>query len=382
MVVADPGILGRGRVGLLCHPASVDSTLQHAADLLVAAGVDLRCLLGPEHGVRGDVQDMAGVQDGVDNRLGIPVHSLYGTTVESLRPAPHMLEGLDLVVVDLQDVGSRYYTYVWTMVLTMQACAEAGLGVVVLDRPNPIGGQVEGPGIDDGFGSFVGYHPVCTRHGMTVGEIARLTRAELGLELELQVVRTEGWQRRRLFDQTGLPWVLPSPNMPTLETALVYPGGCLVEGTNLSEGRGCTRPFEIIGAPWIDPWQLVQALEQEDLDGIRLRPLTFSPTFHKHAGCACGGVQVHVTRRSRFRPLRTYVALLCGIHHLWPDEFSWRAQAYEFVDQIPAIDLLAGGTWLREGIEQDLTLEALTARWDRAQADFQERRRPFLLYRD
>ena len=368
------------RAGLLCHPASVSSSLAHAADL-VAGVVDLRCLLGPEHGVRGDVQDMASVGHHRDPRLGVPVHSLYGTTAESLRPAAEALDGLDLVIVDLQDVGSRYYTYVWTMVMTMEACAEAGVEVMVLDRPNPLGGlAVEGPGIDAGFDSFVGYQPVCTRHGMTAGEIARMARAELGLDVALEVLSMEGWRREMLFDDTGLPWVLPSPNMPTLETALVYPGGCLLEGTNLSEGRGTTRPFELLGAPWMDGWTLAEAVASDRLEGVCLRPLTLQPTFHKHAGQACGGVQLHVTDRVRFRPLRTYVSLLRWIHHLWPDQFGWREQAYEFVDAVPAVDLLAGGSWLREGVEQGQSLDELTGGWPEQEQAFRERREQFLLY--
>ena len=382
VLVTDRLELIRGRrAGLLCHPASVNAGLCHAADLVHDAGADLRCLLGPEHGVRGDAQDMAGVGNQQDPRLGIPVHSLYGTTARSLRPDAEVLSGLDLVVVDLQDVGSRYYTYVWTMVITMEACAEAVVDLVVLDRPNPIGGTtVEGPSIAPGYTSFVGYQPVATRHGMTAGEIATMARAELGLDLSLEVVQVEGWQRQLLQDETGLPWVLPSPNMPTLDTALVYPGGCLVEGTNLSEGRGTTRPFELLGAPWIDGWELAAALHGEDLPGVRLRPLIFQPTFHKHAGKACGGVQVHITDREAFRPLRTYVALLRWIRHLWPDPFQWREQAYEFVEGIAAIDLLAGGAWLREGMEQDLTTDQLTSGWAAEEQDFCSRREPFLLY--
>lgn len=369
------------RVGLLCHPASVNNRLAHAADLVSAAGADLRCLLGPEHGVRGDLQDMAGVGDRQDPRLGIPVHSLYGNTLQSLRPEPEALSGLDLVLVDLQDVGSRYYTYVWTMVITMEACAEAGVAVAVLDRPNPIGGaSVEGPGIDPGYTSFVGYQSVPTRHGMTAGEIATMARAELGLDLSLEVVRMEGWQRQLLQNDTGLPWVLPSPNMPTLDTAVVYPGGCLVEGTNLSEGRGTTRPFELLGAPWVDGWDLARAMAGEDLPGVHLRPLIFQPTFHKHAGLACGGVQIHLTDRSAARPLQTYVALLSWIRRLWPEEFRWREQAYEFVEDIPAIDLLAGGPWLREGVDAGQSVEQLTSLWADQERAFLERREPFLLY--
>jgi len=373
--------LGRARCGLLCHPASVSAELRHAVDVVLAAGADLRCLFGPEHGVCGEAQDMEGVGDG-RHALGIAVHSLYGSTVESLRPRHEMLEGLEVVLVDLQDVGSRYYTYVWTMVMTIQACAEAGCRVVVLDRPNPLGGaDIEGPGIEPGFTSFVGLLPLPVRHGLTPGEIARLAVAELGLEGgALQVVPLEGWRREQLFDETGLPWVLPSPNMPTPETALVYPGGCLLEGTNISEGRGTTRPFELVGAPWIDGHALADELHRQDLPGVRFRPTSFCPTFHKHVGESCGGVQLHVTDRRAFRPLRTGVALLAATHRLWPDRFRWREQPYEFVHDRPAIDLLAGGEWLRRGVEEERPLGELVGRWAAEEAAFSERRRPHLLY--
>ena len=369
----------------MCHAASVGSDLRHAAESLGEAGATLCCLFGPEHGAMGDAQDMEGVDSAVHPRFGVPVHSLYGTSMDSLRPRAEHLEGLDVVVVDLQDVGSRYYTYVWSMVMMLQACADSApdCGVVVLDRPNPLGGlAVEGPGIASGFTSFVGYHPVAVRHGLTAGEMVGLAAAELGLtnRVELRVVTMEGWGRERFFDETGLPWVQPSPNMPTLDTALVYPGLCLLEGTNVSEGRGTTRPFELVGAPWIDGWALARALERLDLPGVRFRPTGLRPTFHKHRGKSCGGVQIHVTDREAFRPLRTGVGLLSTIRKLWPEHFAWRDEAYEFIVDQPAIDLLAGGTWLRQGIEDDLTLTEITAGWGEAEAAFRQRRRPHLLY--
>jgi uncharacterized protein YbbC (DUF1343 family) len=369
------------RVGLLCHPASVAADLTHSADRLAGAGVQLHCLFGPEHGVRGEAQDMIGVSSDRDPRLGVPVHSLYGATLESLSPRAEWLEDLDVVLIDVQDVGSRYYTYVWTMVLTIRACAAAGVEVVVLDRPNPLGGVcLEGPLIEPGFDSFVGLHPVPVRHGMTPGEIALLVAHEQKIEAEVSVVPARGWRREWLFDRTGLPWVLPSPNMPTLETALVYPGGCLLEGTTLSEGRGTTRPFEIFGAPWVDGWALAEALHAEDLPGVRFRPTTIRPTFHKHQDLPCGAVQIHVTDRRRFRPLRTYVAVLLALGRLWPGQFEWRRQPYEFVSDLPAIDLLAGGSWLREGVERRVPLAELCQGWASAEEAFAERRRPFLIY--
>ncbi len=375
-----PRFSGR-RIGLLANPTAVNNQLVHAADLFDLAGLDLRCLFGPEHGVRGEAQDMISVETALDPRLKIPVYSLYSAREASLRPAPEMLEDLDLLVFDIQDIGSRYYTYIWTMVLTMEACAEAGVTMVILDRPNPIDGlHLEGPGIQAGFESFVGLHSVPNRHGMTPGEIALLTRRERGIDLELEVIGLQGWKRDCLHDQLTTPWVLPSPNMPTLETALVYPGGCLLEGTNISEGRGTTRPFEILGAPWVDGGILAADLEQEDLPGVRFRPLGFSPSFHKHRATRCGGIQLHIANRQLFRPLRTGVAILRNIKHRWPEEFCWRREAYEFVADRPAIDLLAGGSWLRQGIDAGATLHDLMTGWKEHEAEFEERRRPFLLY--
>jgi uncharacterized protein YbbC (DUF1343 family) len=380
----DLGLEG-ARCGLLCHPASVTRDLRHAAELVGQTGAELCCLFGPEHGATGEAQDMEGVDSAPHPRLGVPVHSLYGRSEESLRPQPECLEQVDVVVIDLQDVGARYYTYVWSMVMMIEACAQQprGIRVVVLDRPNPLGGlEVEGPDIEGGFTSFVGYHPVPVRHGLTAGEVAKLAVAELGLsdKVELEVVAMEGWRRDQLFDETGLPWVLPSPNMPTPEAALVYPGACLFEGTNVSEGRGTTRPFELVGAPWIDGWALSAELEREDLPGVRFRPTCFRPTFNKHAGRSCGGVQQHVTDRRAFRSFRTGVALLAAMKRLWPAETAWREQPYEFVHDRPAIDLLAGGAWLREGVELGRSLAELTAGWGGAEAAFRERRSPYLIY--
>ena len=377
------------RVGLLCHAASVDSGLRHAAGVVTrmceGAGARLVRLFGPEHGVRGDAQDMVGVSDEPrrDPLLGLIVVSLYGAELSSLRPQPEHLADLDLLLVDLQDVGSRYYTYVWTLVLCMEVCAEmkSPPRVLVLDRPNPLGGAVvEGPGIEAGYHSFVGLHDLPSRHGLTMGELALLCREERGLRVELEVLGMEGWQREHLFDATGLPWVLPSPNMPTLDSALVYPGGCLMEGTNLSEGRGTTRPFELTGAPYVDGQVLARALKAEGLPGVRPRPVGFSPTFQKHSGSLCGGVQLHITDRDAFRPLRTGVALLRAARQAWPGAFAWREEAYEFVDDKPAIDLLAGGAWLREGVDGGADLEEICAGWNAQEQAFCERREQYLLY--
>src|SRR6185312_6620855 len=265
------------RVGLICNPTSVDAELRHAIDLLRAKNVNLTALFGPEHGVRGDAQDMIGVGDDRDPVTGIPVFSLYGHTEASLAPTPEMLDQIDVMIFDVQDVGSRYYTFVWTMVLAMRACAKAKKAFIVLDRPNPISGvHVEGPGIAAGFESFVGLVSCPNRHGMTAGEIARWRHSVEGLDLELAVISMRGWSRDTWFDHTNLPWVMPSPNMPTSDTALVYPGMCLVEGTELSEGRGTTRPFELSGAPWLDSHRLAKDLDAMALPGVGFRPVVYT----------------------------------------------------------------------------------------------------------
>jgi len=372
-----PFLDGR-KLGLICNPTSVDAGLRHAIDLLRPR---LGALFGPEHGARGDAQDMIGVDTGRDAATGLPVHSLYGHDAASLAPTAQMLDGLDALVFDIQDIGSRYYTFVWTMVLAMRACAAAGVAFVVLDRPNPVGGAlVEGPAIAPGFESFVGLVSCATRHGLTAGEIARWRHAVEKLDGELVVIAMQGWSRDTWFEHTGLPWVLPSPNMPTPDTALVYPGMCLVEGTELSEGRGTTRPFELAGAPWIDGARLADQLASMQLPGVRFRPCTFTPTFHKHAGQACGGVQLHVTDARAFRPVRTGVAFVKACRDHDPARFGWRARAYEFVDKIPAIDLLAGTARLREGIEAGASLDELCARWPRDEGAWLDERSQYLLY--
>jgi uncharacterized protein YbbC (DUF1343 family) len=378
------------RVGVLCHPASVDRRLRHVVDALRAASIEITRLFGPEHGIRGEAQDMIGVDSARDFRTGIPVVSLYGDRFESLSPTREALADLDVLVVDLQDVGSRYYTFIWTMALCLQAAAAAGVAVVVLDRPNPIGGaDVEGGHIDPGFESFVGLGSVPVRHGLTIGEVARLVRAGIPwggqrfakpLACELEVIPMKGWRRDDHFDATKLPWVLPSPNMPTPETALVYPGLCLLEGTNISEGRGTTRPFEIFGAPFVDAYRLAESLAQEHLPGVAFRPLSFRPTFHKFAGQVCGGVQLHVGSRADFRPYLTGVAILRALRNLAPDAFAWRTEKYEFVSDRPAIDLLTGGDQIRKGIEAGASLAELQATWQTAEDDFRKRRADCLIY--
>ena len=371
------------RLGIVCNPTSVDRRLVHLADLLAGQpGLTVARLFGPEHGIRGSAQDMIGV-DGVarDGRTGVPIVSLYGDDFESLAPPAGSLEGLDALLFDLQDIGSRYYTYISTLALAMEAAARAGIAVWVLDRPNPLGGvAVEGGLVERGFESFVGLHPLPVRHGMTVGELALLFNAERKIGCELHVVPIEGWRREELFDETGLPWVPPSPNMPTLDTALCYPGQCLLEGTNLSEGRGTTRPFEIFGAPFIDPHAYRERLLAWELPGVALRPLWFQPTFHKHQGRSCGGLMLHVTDRRAFRPYATGLAAIASARELWPDSFRWRTERYEFVEGIPAFDLLCGTDRIRKDLDAGRVPSELRAGPGAAEAAFKDRRAPYLRY--
>ena len=311
------------RLGLLCHQASVDQALDHAVDLIGSVrGVRLTALFAPEHGLGGAAQDHARVATSRDSVTGFPVVSLYG---RRRAPTPAMLRGLDALVCDLQDVGARYYTFVWTMSLAMEACARAGVRMIVLDRPNPLGGvHLEGNVLDPRFASFVGLYPLPACHGMTIGELAGCLNARHGFDCRLEVIPMSGWRRPMLWEETGLTWVAPSPNMPTPDTARVYPGACLIEGTNLSEGRGTTRPFEWVGAPFVEARELARALNAQRLPGVHFRPCEFQPTFHKWKGRLCGGVNIHVTDRHRFKPYLTGIALIATTRRLYPRHFAWR----------------------------------------------------------
>ncbi len=338
------------RLGLIAHPASVTSDLVFSADALRAAGFDLRALFGPQHGARGEKQDnMIESDHYTDPVTGLPVHSLYG---EVRKPTGDMLDGLDALLFDLQDVGVRVYTFVWTMALAMEACAEAGVRFVVLDRPNPVGGvRREGPVLRASYESFVGLHPVPLRHGLTCGEMARWLNEARGIGCDLAVVRADGWHRNMSWGDTGLPWVMPSPNLPTPDSCAVYPGMVLLEGTNLSEGRGTTRPFELFGAPWLDPDALVARLDRARLPGVTFRPCHFEPTFQKHAGRLCGGAQLHVTDAGAFEPVRAAVEILVAVRGLAPHDFRWREPPYEYEETLAPIDILWGSATLREGVD-------------------------------
>jgi uncharacterized protein YbbC (DUF1343 family) len=368
---------------LVCHQASVDGRARHLFDVVCADPVlRPRTLYVPEHGLFAEHLYMEPVPDAVDPRLGVPVRSLYGADARSLAPEPDELRGLDVVVFDLQDVGARYYTYLATMAMTMAACARAGVPFVVLDRPNPIGGvAVEGNLPDPALRSFVSYLPLANRHGMTAGEVAALARDALGLDLELTVIPCRGWRRDRVWPATGLPFVPPSPNIPTWETALVYPGMCLLEGTNLSEGRGTTTPFFLFGAPWIrDPWALCDALNREAPEGAAFRPTAFVPSHDKGAGARCLGAQLLVTDPGRFRPLATGLAVLAAVRRLHPEDLALRTDAYEFVSDIPALDLLLGSADLRRALFDGTPAAELAAALDAPARAFADERRRYLLY--
>ena len=375
-----PRLLKGRRVGLLCHQASVTRDLRHALPVLARLpGVRLRALFAPEHGLAGAAQDHARVGSTRDRVTGLPIFSLYD---RRLAPTRAMLSGIDTLVVDLQDVGSRYYTFVWTMVLSMRACAEAEVPVIVLDRPNPLGGLVmEGNLPDPRFSSFVGLYPLPVRHAMTIAELAGYLNNAHDIGCDLTIVTMQGWRRAMRWEDTGLPWVAPSPNMPTPDTARVYPGGCLIEGTNLSEGRGTTRPFELVGAPYLDGARLARALARRALPGVSFRAAAFEPAFHKYKGQLCEGVQIHVTDAARFRPFATYLALIVEARRQAPRHFRWRRPPYEFERTRWPIDLLCGGDSIRAAVERDVALASLEHSWRDDVARFARRRAPYLLYR-
>lgn len=367
------------RLGLLAHAASVDHRLRHIVEILREVGADLRALFAPEHGFDAVAQDMEGIEGADAPREGLRLYSLYGESEAELSPKPEWLSDLDGVIVDLQDVGARYYTFVWTAALLARAALEAGVEVLILDRPNPLGGEiVEGMPQRPGYLSFVGLHPVAVRHGMTLAEICRLALAHWKVDAPgLHCLKMLGWRRAMSWPECGLPWVFPSPNMPSLSTARVYPGGCLLEGTLLSEGRGHTRPFEVWGAPYVDGERLQREVPVE---GATLRPLFFRPKFHKFAGEVCGGVQVHVHSPQSFRPYATYLRLIAAAKGMGEGRFAWRSEPYEFVHDRPAIDLLTGGPEYREALDAGESLDAYLELDARDAARFAEQRLPFLLY--
>jgi uncharacterized protein YbbC (DUF1343 family) len=376
-----PAKLRGARAGLVAHPASMNRDLEHALDcFLKNRKFALTTLFGPQHGIRGETQDNMIEWKGFrDKKTGLPVYSLYSNT---RKPSPSMLKHVDVLAIDLQDVGSRYYTFIWTMELCMQACHETGRSVVILDRPNPLGGAItEGPVLDTAYASFVGRRPLPVRHGMTIGEIGSYFRDEFYPKLDFHVIAMKGWKRNMWFDGLGLPWIFPSPNMPTPDTAVVYPGMCLLEATNLSEGRGTTRPFEIFGAPFIDPDAFVKELWKFKLPGVIFRPLYFLPTFQKHAGKLCGGAQIHVIERKKFRPFRTGVAIVKTARDLYPRSFAWKQPPYEYETEKMPVDILAGTDRLRKDLDSGRSLGYMGRWWDEQCQEFNKKvRKRYLIY--
>lgn len=368
------------RLGLICNQASVDHNFRHIADLLFEnKEIDLRALFGPQHGIRGDVQDnMVETAHKRDKKTGLPIYSLYSETRE---PTERMLEDLDALVFDLQDVGCRVYTFIYTMANAMRSCAAYGKKMYVLDRPNPIGGaHIEGNILEKGHESFVGQFPIPMRHGMTIGEIAALFNKEFGLGCELEVIRMDGWERGFYLDETDAPWVMPSPNMPTVDTAAVFPGTVFFEGTKISEGRGTTRPFEIIGAPFINADAFAEALNELGLPGVIFRATEFLPTFQKHAGKPCGGVFLHVTDRSSFQPVDTGVVLVKMLYDMYSDDFAWKDTPYEYEYDRNPFDVIAGSMSIREMIETGTGWKEITHSWSDGLLKFQALREQHLMY--
>jgi uncharacterized protein YbbC (DUF1343 family) len=368
------------RVGLICNQSSVDHEFRHAADLFHEhAELELTALFGPQHGIRGDVQDnMVETAHGMDRQTGLPVYSLYSETRE---PTDEMLGRVDALVFDMQDVGCRIYTFVYTLANCMRAAGRLGKRVVVCDRPNPINGvEVAGAVLEPEFASFVGQFPIATRHGMTVCELARLFNEHFGIGCELEIVTMDGWSRELWLDETDAPWVMPSPNMPTLDSATVFPGTVHVEGTQLSEGRGTTRPFELVGAPYIEPEEYARQLNRLNFPGVSFRACGFQPTFQKHAQVTCGGVQIHVTDRRVFEPVIVGVATIKVAHEMYADQFRWKEPPYEYVYDKNPFDVIAGTDKLRQAIERGDNVESIAKSWAAGLEKFKELREQFLLY--
>jgi uncharacterized protein YbbC (DUF1343 family) len=368
------------RVGLICNQASVDRKFQHAADLFYEhSDINLTALFGPQHGIRGDVQDnMIETAHTTDKITGLPIYSLYSETRE---PNEEMLQNVDALVFDLQDVGCRVYTFIYTMANAMKACAKFDKKFFVLDRPNPIGGvKVEGNLLETGYESFVGQFPIPMRHGLTVGELAQLFNKEFNINCELTVITMDGWQREYYMDETDAPWVMPSPNMPTVDTAVVFPGTVYFEGTQISEGRGTTRPFEIVGAPFIDARELVDALKELKLEGVIYRAINFLPTFQKHHKEPCSGVFLHITDRELFKPVINGIGIMKAIYDLYKNDFKWKNTGYEYVFDKNPFDVISGTDKTRKQFEEGIELKEIENSWKKDETDFRLLSEKYLLY--
>lgn len=357
------------RIGLMTNPSAVNSRLESAYDILrQAEGVQLVAFFGAEHGVKASVADGESIHSSIDNLTGLPVYSLYG---DYFRPSPEMLEGIDLMLCDIQDIGARYYTFLWTITHILEACGEHGIPVLLLDRPNPLGGKVRGRGLDAGFASLVGRYNIPIQHGLTLGEmLAYLNDTHNPSPAQFEIILMQGWQRQQFWHETGLPFVPPSPNMPHAITAYHYTGACLIEGTNLSEGRGTALPFEIVGAPWLDGALLANELNALDFAGVRFRPHSFRPTASKHQGHVCEGVQAHITDLSSYEPLTSWLGVIHTIRHLYPENFAW----------LPHFERLVGTDKVRFAIDRGASLAEITAGWDDFAAAFQQDTAPYLRY--
>jgi uncharacterized protein YbbC (DUF1343 family) len=380
LLEGDAPLVKGARLGLVCNQASVDHRLGHVADLLNEhQAADLCALFGPQHGIRGDVQDnMVETEHATDRETGLPIYSLYSETRE---PTESMMRDLDVLVFDMQDVGCRIYTFAYTMANCMLAARKFGKKVVVCDRPNPINGRdVAGNVLEKGHESFVGQYSIPTRHGMTLGELATMFNKHFAIKCELEVVSMDGWDRNCWHDETDAPWVMPSPNMPTIDTATVFPGTVHFEGTQVSEGRGTTRPFELVGAPYIVSEDFAAELNDVNLPGVYFRSCIFRPTFQKHGGVSCGGVQLHVTDRDIFEPVITGLTMVKVAHDLYPDQFRWKEPPYEYVFDRNPFDVIAGTGKAREAFEQGTTIAELQKSWEPELEEFKKLREQFLLY--
>ena len=385
-LLAQPEKYLKGKtVGLLVNHTSLASDQQHSIKHFNShSSFKLNALFAPEHGLYGIAQDMVEIENETDPVSGLTVSSLYGKTEKTLEPDLAALAEVDNLIFDIQDVGARYYTFIYTMAKCMEICKKSNTRMIVCDRPNPINGvSLEGNLVAPNYHSFVGQYPLPNRHAMTVGELALFFNHEINIGCELKVVPMTDWNREQWYDETRLYWVSPSPNMPTLDTAVVYPGMCLIEGTQLSEGRGTTRPFENFGAPFIDPHKLSKRIQNDigELPGVIFRSHFFKPMFQKHKNKVCGGLQIHVTDRNRFKPLLTTIALLRSVIELYPNEFKWRTEPYEFVSDRLAIDLLYGNTNLREAILNDsFSLSKIEESWQEELDGFKKLRNNYLIY--
>ncbi|MFC1287942.1 exo-beta-N-acetylmuramidase NamZ family protein [Bacillus paralicheniformis] len=371
VIMKKQSILKGKRVGLITNPTGVNSALISSIDLLhQAPGIELTALYGPEHGVRGDAQAGDKVDSYIDEKTGLPVYSLYGDT---RKPTPEMLKNVDVLLFDIQDVGTRFYTYIYTMAYAMEAAKENGIPFIVLDRPNPQNGlKVEGPVLDPNYSSFVGMYPIPLKHGMTAGELAKLFNDEFNIGADLTVIKMKGWKRQMFFEDTGLPFVLPSPNMPTPDTGIVYPGTGLIEGTNMSEGRGTTKPFELIGAPYMKSTELAEKLNGLKLPGVRFRAASFTPTFSKHQNKLCHGVELYVTNRSAFKSVNTGIAIIKTVHDLYPNDFEFLPSGN--------FNRLIGNGWVKTMIEQGASIDEIVKKYEAEQKRFMNIRKKYLLY--